>query len=181
MKIYSLLVRVWLLMILVVIKQHHHLWSYVTLCQCASTDVGRPDQRQEPLVGTHLVCSFQIIILAMIISWQKPWCQGPEALSVHHPSSVRRQRGAANQIRWMFLCRWMRKYLEVGKPLFHPEADGPHAHAVGEQAVPHNVPPHQPLALLLHQDKHWNEDRYEDKDLSDKKAHSVYRQGVWPW
>ena len=40
-------------------------------------------------------------------------------------------------------------YLEVGKPFLHPEADGPHAHAVGEQAVPHNVPPHQPLALLL--------------------------------
>ena len=26
-----------------------------------------------------------------------PWCQGPEALSVHRPSSVRRQRGADNQ------------------------------------------------------------------------------------
>ena len=84
---------------------------------------------------------------------KRPWCQGPEALSVHHPSSVRRQRGAAKcKFRWMFLCCWMRKYLEVGKPLFHPEADRPHAHAVGEQAVPHNVPPHQPLALLLHQD-----------------------------
>ena len=47
---------------------HHHLWPYVTLSQCASTDVGRPDQRQEPLVGTHLVCSFQMMMFAMIIS-----------------------------------------------------------------------------------------------------------------
>ena len=43
------------------------------------------------------------------------------------------------------------KYLKVGKPLLHPEADRPHAHAVGEQAVPHDVPPHQPLTLLLDQ------------------------------
>jgi hypothetical protein len=28
---------------------------------------------------------------------KKPWCQGPEELSAHHPSSGRRQQGAENQ------------------------------------------------------------------------------------
>ena len=38
-----------------------HLWPYVPLRQCASTDIGRPDQRQEPLVCAHLIISSSII------------------------------------------------------------------------------------------------------------------------
>ena len=39
--------------------------------------------------------------------------------------------------------------LEVGKSLLDPEADGPGGHAVGEEDVADDVPPHEPLALLL--------------------------------
>ena len=38
---------------------------------------------------------------------------------------------------------------EVGEPLLDPEADGPGGHAVGEEDVADDVPPHEPLALLL--------------------------------
>ena len=50
--------------------------------------------------------------------------------------------------------------LEVGKPLLDPEADCPGGHTVGEEDVSDDVPPHQPLPLLLprdegdHQDGH---------------------------
>ena len=39
--------------------------------------------------------------------------------------------------------------LEVWKSLLNSEADGPHGHAVGEQNIADDVPPHQPLALFL--------------------------------
>ena len=39
--------------------------------------------------------------------------------------------------------------LEVWKSLLNSEADGPHSHAVGEQNIADDVPPHQPLALFL--------------------------------
>ena len=39
--------------------------------------------------------------------------------------------------------------LEVREPLLDPEADGPGGHAVGEEDVADDVPPHEPLALLL--------------------------------
>ena len=51
---------------------HHdddHLWPDVTLGQCASTDIGRPDQRQEPLVCAHL--SFQLQCLEMSIKFTR--------------------------------------------------------------------------------------------------------------
>ena len=38
---------------------------------------------------------------------------------------------------------------EVGEPLLDPEADCPGGHAVGEEHVADDVPPHEPLALLL--------------------------------
>ena len=50
--------------------------------------------------------------------------------------------------------------LEVGEPLLDPEADRPGGHTVGEEDVSDDVPPHQPLPLLLpreegdHQDGH---------------------------
>ena len=68
-------------------------------------------------------------------------------LIIPHQAGVNKVLKIKNEFIW----RWKEKNLEVGKPLLHPEADSPHAHAVGEQAVPHNVPPHQPLTLLLDQ------------------------------
>ena len=38
---------------------------------------------------------------------------------------------------------------EVGEPFLDPEADGSGGHAVGQEDVPDDVPPHQPLPLLL--------------------------------
>ena len=38
---------------------------------------------------------------------------------------------------------------EVREPLLDPEADGSGGHAVGQEDVPDDVPPHQPLPLLL--------------------------------
>ena len=39
--------------------------------------------------------------------------------------------------------------LQVWEPFLDPEADRPHGHAVGQQHVPDDVPPHQPLPLIL--------------------------------
>ena len=38
---------------------------------------------------------------------------------------------------------------EIREPLLDPEADRPGGHAVGEEHVADDVPPHEPLSLLL--------------------------------
>ena len=43
----------------------------------------------------------------------------------------------------------LHKVLEVWEPLLDSEADGPGGHAVGEEDVSDDVPPHQSLPLLL--------------------------------
>ena len=43
----------------------------------------------------------------------------------------------------------LKEVLEVGEPFLHSEAHRPGGHAVGEENVSDDVPPHQPLPLLL--------------------------------
>ena len=54
---------------------------------------------------------------------------------------------------------------EVGKPFLDPEADSPGGHAVGQEDIPDDVPPHQPLPFLL-----------ACQVADDQHGHSI-----WPW
>ena len=57
------------------------------------------------------------------------------------------------------------------KPLLDSEADGSGGHAVGEEDISDNVPPHQPLSLLLAR---------EEGDDQDGHAVRPGEEGVLP-
>ena len=55
--------------------------------------------------------------------------------------------------------------LEVREPLLDPEADGPGGHAVAEQHVADDVPPHQPLPLLVTLQEADHEDGHAEENI----------------